>query len=61
MILVFGKKDKALVVEAQDYIRICAKYYMEDTKTTHSDACKHYKKCEKIADRLLNCIGIKVK
>lgn len=61
MILVFGKKDKALIAKAQDYIRMCAKYYMEDTKTTNSEAQMHYKKCEKIADRLLNCIGIKIK
>lgn len=64
MIIVIGKEDKALIADAQAYVRICGEQYRKDTnyflgKKENNLALA--KDCENIADRLLRAIGVKRK
>ena len=62
MIIVIGKKDKELIADAQAYVRQCGEFWEKDKPWLEdkSNNERIVKDCNKIADRLLRTIGIKV-
>ena len=62
MIIVIGKKDKALIADAQAYVRQCGEQWLKDKPWLGDKGNNERiaKDCRKIADRLLRTIGIKV-
>ena len=61
MIIVIGKKDKALIADAQAYVRQCGEQWLKKPWLGEKGYNERIAKdCRKIADRLLRAIGIKV-
>lgn len=59
MIIVIGKKDKALLLDAQAYVAQCGKSFYRDGYTDRETAKILDEDCQKIANRLLKAVGNK--
>lgn len=59
MIIVIGKKDKALLRDAVAYIFQCGKKFYFDGITKNEEAKVLDNDCQKIANRLLKAVGEK--
>lgn len=60
MIIVIGKEDKALIADAQAYVRQAGDYEMRHSVSSYPARKRIKEDCEKIANRLLKAIGVKV-